>query len=57
MTPRAQWSLIIAVVVLAFALPALIWLSTLVGVVIILLGLAFWATVMVRMGPGRPASG
>jgi hypothetical protein len=43
----------IAVVVAAFAVPALIWLSTLVGVVIIVLGVAFWATVMIRLSP-RP---
>jgi hypothetical protein len=55
MTVRAQWTLIIAIVALAFALPALIWLSTVVGIVIIALGLAFWATMWVRLSAPGPA--
>jgi hypothetical protein len=60
MTARTQWTLIVAIVVAAFALPALIWLSAVVGIVIILVGLAFWAAMWVRLsapGPaGRPAN-
>jgi hypothetical protein len=43
------WTIMIAVVVSVFAVPAAIWLGILVGVPILLIGLAFSAAAMVRL--------